>query len=170
MPEPDQPDSLLEAIDRQMVKVERCESNASEAGFHLRVCKRELKQERDQLRALFAEYRTGIPQYPMLDKPRPRGRRHGEDTPDEHQRGPTDFTIDLTPNGTRIAPRAAQGLPAANGRGHFPNPHDPPEEEAVDLAAAVRPKARETPLNGGDEPLNGGPSDKPGRGRPRKGK
>ena len=37
-----------------------------------------------------------------------------------------------------IAPRAAQGRSRTSGRGSWPNPHDPPEEEAQSKEAIAK--------------------------------
>ena len=76
-----------------------------EASSRLRQCKRELHACREELSRLIKELKTGESRYPLLERFGANGQSINP-TPDEHQRGPTEFpasTVSLAPQQGRPA-------------------------------------------------------------------
>lgn len=89
--------NLIDEITQADQALRDAEDRATEASRLMRLCKRELRDCREELSRLILELKTGDSRYSLLERFGPGGERllpNGqplEPTHDEHQRGPTEF-------------------------------------------------------------------------------
>ncbi len=94
--------NLIEDIARCNDELRKIEEETSEAGFRLQDCKRRLRTARGELDALITELATNKSRYPLFERIAVNGQAI---TPDEHQRGPTEFpAVPRRPPGPRHEP------------------------------------------------------------------